>query len=333
MKRKIGFMSVVLILALLTPVSVFANGADDAAAETDMAAGEIEYPTKAINFLIPFGVGGSADLMGRALAGAAEKGLGEPVVPVNKPGAGGGIMYTELAGSSSDGYTVGWNSTSLLTTTNMGNIPYSYDDFDNLCNIGYTSMPIAVKADAPWQTVDELVDWAKANPGKLRIGNAGAGSGTHLTAVMFSTAADISVTHVPLGAKRRVPSLLGDEVEAICVPLPEVAPQAMSGNARILAVSITERDPAFPDVPTFVERGFDVDMALFRGISMPKGVDPEIISVLEDAFRTASESDEFKQIASANGFNVKFMNSREYAEYLADQDNRVASAIAAGGLK
>jgi len=184
------------------------------------SAAVAEYPEKPINFLIPFGVGGSADLMGRALASSAKPYLGQPVVPINRPGAGGGIMYTALKESKSDGYTVGWNSTSILTSTNIGNVPFKYNAFENVCRIGFTAMPIAVLAKSPWKTFGDLVAYAKANPGKIKIGNAGTGSATHLTAVLAQVETGTKVVHVPLGAKRRVPSLLGGEVEAICVPLP-----------------------------------------------------------------------------------------------------------------
>lgn len=334
MTRKISGIIMILMIMLLAAPFVWSNGSQEAAgapAESTVDAAP-DFPTDAIDFLIPFGAGGSADLVGRAIASAAEKVLGEPVVPINKPGAGGGIMYTEVQKAKNDGYTVGWNSTSILTTTNIGNIPYSYADFDHLCRIGYTSMPIAVRADAPWDTIEELSAYAKANPGAIKIGNAGTGSGTHLTAVLYESTADIKVVHVPLGAKRRVPSLLGGEVEAICVPLPEAAPQAQAGALKILAVSTEERHPAFPDVPTFIEKGYDVNMPLFRGLSMKKGTDPAILAILEDAFREASKSEEFKKIADLKGFIIDFQGHDEFEAYLAGENNLVKTALKTGGL-
>ena len=327
MLRKIRSFTVILLILLLSAGVVFAGGGKESSGSASDA-----YPEKPVNFLIPFGAGGSADLMGRALVNSLEANLGQPGVPVNRPGAGGGIMYTELEKAAADGYTVGWNSTSILTTTNIGNVPFKYDDFDNLCRIGFTSMPLAVRADAPWNTIEELTEWAASNPGSLKIGNAGTGSGTHLTAVMYEVAADLKVIHVPLGAKRRVPSLLGGEVEAICVPLPEAAPQALAGKIKILAVSTEDRDPAFPDVPTFKESGLDVVMDLFRGISLPKGTDPAIVAKLEDAFLKCSESDQFKDIAKKKGFNISFLGADDFAPYLADQNKRIAEAMKAGGL-
>lgn len=291
-----------------------------------------DYPSKPINFLIPFGAGGSADLMGRALANGAGKILGQPVVPINKPGAGGGIMYSALKGAAPDGYTLGWNSTSILTTTNIGNVPFKYDAFDNICNIGFTAMPIAVRADAPWKTFQEFVDYGKKNPNKIKIGNAGTGSGTHLTAVLTAKVAGIEAIHVPLGAERRIASLLGKEVEAICVPLPEIAPQVQAGQARILAMSTEQRDPSFKDIPTMKELGYPAVMELFRGISAPKGTPADIIKKLEEAFQKGAETPEFVELSKKNGFNINFMGKAEFEKYLIVQNKNVAEAIKVGGL-
>ncbi len=295
-------------------------------------ASKAEYPTKPVSFLIPFGVGGSADVMGRALAAGAKDVLGQPIVPINRPGAGGGIMYTALKASKADGYSVGWNSTSILTTTNIGNVPFKYTAFDNVCRIGYTAMPIAVRKDSPWKTLKELISYAKDNPGKIKIGNAGTGSGTHLTAVMLEKVADIKVVHVPLGAKRRVPSLLGGEVEVICVPLPEAAPQVMAGQMRLLAVSTTERDPKFPDVPSITELGYPVVMDLFRGISVPKGTPQSVIQKLATAFEKGSQDESFKKIANQKGFNVSFQGNEAFEAYLKVQNEHMVEALKLGGL-
>ncbi len=311
------------LIVLFSLILVFAFGFNAAAAD---------YPTKPVQFLIPFGAGGAADLMGRALASGAKPALGQPIVAVNRPGAGGGIMYSALKAARPDGYTVGWNSTSILTSTNIGNVPFKYTAFDNICRIGYTGMPIAVRADAPWKNFQEFIAYAKQNPGKIKMGNAGTGSGTHLMDVLIEKEFDVKVVHVPLGSKRRVPSLLGGEVEAICVPIPEVAPQVQAGKARILAMTTPERDPAYPDIPTIKEMGYPVAMELFRGISVPKGTPEAVIQKLEEAFKKGSESDIFKKIAKQKGFEISFMGRRDFEEYLKGQDADVAKAMKLGGL-
>jgi tripartite-type tricarboxylate transporter receptor subunit TctC len=291
-----------------------------------------EYPTKPINLLIPFGAGGSADLMGRALASGTEPVLGQSIVAINRPGAGGGIMYTALKNSAADGYTVGWNSTSILTSTNIGNVPFKYTAFTQVCRIGFTAMPIVVRTDSPWKTFQEFIAYAQKNPGKIKIGNAGTGSGTHLTAVLLEKAAKVQVVHVPLGAKRRVPSLLGGEVEAICVPLPEAAPQVLGGKFRILAMSTEERDPTYKDVPTMKELGYPVVMELFRGISVPAGTPAAVTAKLEAAFNEGAQSPDFVNIAKKKGFNISFMGHAEFEKYIAVQNENVAKAMKLGGL-
>jgi tripartite-type tricarboxylate transporter receptor subunit TctC len=297
---------------------------------TAFAAGK--YPSKPIQFLIPFGAGGSADVMGRVLVQAAEKYIGQPFVPINRPGAGGGIMYTALKNSKPDGYTVGWNSSSVLTCTNIGNVPFLYDAFDHVCRIGFTAMPIAVRSESPWKTFKELVDYAKKNPEKVKIGNAGTGSATHLTAVLIQQELDLKVIHVPMGAKRRIPSLLGGEMDAICTPLPEVEPQVAAGKARLLVMPTEKRDPTAPDVPTLKELGYPIVMELFRGISVPKGTPEGIIRTLSDAFKKASEDPSFVKVAKQKGFNISFMDTKEFEQYLKVQDELIATAYRACGL-
>ena len=241
-------------------------------------------------------------------------------------------MYTALHASKPDGYNVGWNSTSILTTTNIGNVPFKYTDFENVCRIGYTAMPIAVRKDAPWNTLKELIDYAKKNPGQIKIGNAGTGSGTHLTAVMLEKVAGLQVVHVPLGAKRRVPSLLGGEVQVICVPLPEAAPQVMAGQMRLLAVSTANRDPKFPDVPSMEELGYPVVMDLFRGISVPKGTPQSVIQKLAAAFEKGSQDESFKNIAGKSGFNISFQGNEAFEAYLKEQNKNVIESLKLGGL-
>lgn len=291
-----------------------------------------EYPTKPVSFLIPFGVGGSADVMGRVLATGTKASLGQPLVPINRPGAGGGIMYTALNASKADGYTVGWNSTSILTSTNIGNVPFKYDAFEHVCRIGFTSMPLAVKADSPWKTFEELMAYAKSNPGKLKIGNAGTGSGTHLVAVLVEKEMGIKAVHVPLGGKRRVPSLLGGEVEAICVPLPEAAPQVQAGMIRLLAVPTEKRDPKFPEIPTLGEVGCPVVLELFRGISVPKGTPAAVIQKLEKSFKMGAQNQDFVKVANKKGFNVSFQGSQDFEAYLKEQNDIVAKALKLGNL-
>ena len=292
-----------------------------------------DYPSKAVQMLIPFGAGGSADSMGRMIAKASEKHLGQNIVAVNRPGAGGGIMLTALKEAKADGYTIGWGSTGILTATNIGNVPFKHDVFTHVARIGYSAMPIAVRADAEWNTFEEFAEYAKKNPNKIKIGNAGTGSATHLTPIFVEKELGLQFIHVPLGAKRRVPSLLGGEVDAICVPLPEVAPQVRAGKAKVLVMPSETRDPGFKDVPTMKELGYDVVIELFRGISVPKGTPDEVVAKLEAAFEKGSQEPEFVEFAKKNSFNISFMNREEFNKYVQPMDDKIAKVMTETGLK
>ncbi len=317
-------MSKKSISAVLTILMVLSLGGSAIAAD---------YPTKPIQMLIPFGAGGSADSMGRMIAKATEPFLGQPIVAVNKPGAGGGIMLTALKDARADGYTIGWGSTGILTVTNIGNVPFMHDVFTHVARVGYSTMPIVVRADAPWKTFQEFVDYAKQNPDKVKIGNAGTGSATHLTPIFMEKALGVTFIHVPLGAERRVPSLLGGEVDAICSPLPEIVAQVEAGKARILAMPSEERDPGFPDVPTMKELGYNVVLELFRGISIPKETPADIVKKLEEAFRKGSEDPEFVTYCKNNSFNVSFMGQQDFNNYVVSMNDEIATVMTEAGLK
>ncbi|HSG95224.1 MAG TPA: tripartite tricarboxylate transporter substrate binding protein, partial [Afifellaceae bacterium] len=235
-----------------------------------------EYPEKAIEFIIPFGAGGGADIEGRLLATEMSKVLGVPIVPVNKPGGGGAVTYTYVKNAAPDGYTIGWNSTSILTTTNIGNVDFMHDAMDHIGRVEWQPMPFAVKADAPWQTFDDFVKDCQANPGKFKVSNSGSGSATHLAAIALMDAADCRVTHLPVGIKRRNASVLSGEADAMIAPLTGAVNLTKAGKLRLLTVPSVERNAVVPDVPTAKELGYDAVLDLFRGLSVPKGTPADV---------------------------------------------------------
>ncbi len=288
------------------------------------------YPSKPITFLIPFGIGGAADVSGRAIAAAAEEILGQPVVPQNMPGASGAIAYEEIRNSKPDGYTVVWNSTSIVTSTNSGTAAFAYDALEHICRTEVTDQPLVVRAEAPWQTFEEFAEYAREN--QVTIGDAGTGTGTQLVAIAIAQAANLDVIHVPLGATRRVPSLLGGEVDAAVSPLPEIEAQVRSGQARILCFPSDESPAEYADVPTLKELGYDVSLQIFRGISTTKGTPKEIVKILEDAFRQASESERYQQLANEFGYQPSFLGYEDFQVFLAEQDKIVGDAMKAVGI-
>lgn len=285
------------------------------------------YPTKPIEFIIPFGAGDSADIEGRLLAQEMSKVLGQPVVPVNKEGGGGAITYTLVKNAKPDGYAVAWNSTSILTSTNIGNVPFDHDAFDHIGRVEYQPMPFAVKADAKWKTFKDFVEDCKKRPGVLKIANAGTGSTTHITAVALMNAANCKVIHLPVGVQRRNSSVLSGETDAMIGPLTGIIKLAQAKKIRILAVPSLKRNPLIKDVPTAKELGYPTVIDLFRGLSVPKGTPAEAKEKLYKAMVAAANSKAFQDLSKKAGFTIDTMDAKEFEPYLNEMDKLVKDIL------
>jgi len=291
-----------------------------------------EFPEKAIEFIIPFGAGGGADIEGRLLATEMSKILGVSVVPINKTGGGGAVTYTYIKNAAPDGYTIGWNSTSILTTTNIGNVDFKYDALDQIGRVEWQPMPFAVKADARWQSFGDFVKDCQANPETLKVSNSGTGSATHLAAIALMDAANCKVTHLPVGIKRRNASVLSGEADAMIAPLTGAVNLTKAGKLKLLTMPTAERNPLFPDVPTAKELGFDAELDLFRGLPVPKGTPDAGKEKLADAMVQAARSEAFMGLAKKKGFTVAPTGEKAFAAFLAEEDAKVKAIFKSAGL-
>ncbi len=291
-----------------------------------------DFPEKSIEFIIPFGAGGGADIEGRVLAKEMSAILGVPVVPVNKPGGGGAISYTYVKNAAPDGHVVVWNSTSILTTTNIGNVDFDYSALDHIGRVEYQPMPFAVKGDAPWKTLGEFAAACKASPGTLKIANSGAGSATHLAAIAVVNAIGCEVIHLPVGIKRRNASVLSGEADAMLAPLTGALNLAKAGKIRLLAIPSAERNAVIGDVPTAAELGFKAELDLFRGLSVPKGTPEAVKAKLAEAMTAAAKSDAFMALAANKGFTVAPLAPAEFEALLASEDAKVKAIMQGAGL-
>jgi len=305
------------LISAFTAISVFTEDA------------RAEFPEKAIEFVIPFGAGGSADIEGRLLANAMSKVLGVPMVPVNKVGGGGAVTYTHLKNSKPDGYTVAWASTSLLTSSGIGNIPFDHSALDHLGQVEFQPMIVSVKGNAPWKTFKEFADYCKANPGKLKIANSGTGSATHIAAVAVENAMGCKVIHLPVGIKRRNATVLSGEAHAAVGPLTATRRLAKAGKLRMLAAPTSERNPVAPDVPTMNELGYKADLDLFRSLAVPKGTPADVVAKLTDAMIKAANSRSFQDLAKKNGFTIKPLTGKDFDKRL-EKDGAVVINIMKG---
>lgn len=316
--RKFRIAAVILIAALAVP---FLSAPAFAA-----------YPTKAIQFIIPFGAGGGADIEGRILAKGMSKVLGVPVVPINKVGGGGAVTYTYVKNAKPDGYTIAWNSTSVLTSTNIGNVAFSYKALDHVGRVEVQSLPFVVKSTSKWKTFESFVADCHENPGKLKVANAGIGSSTHLGAVAIMNAAGCEVIHLPVGIKRRNASVLSGEADAMVAPLTGAIRLARAGKMRILAIPGTKRNPVIPNVPTMSDLGYDVEIDFFRGLSVPKGTPHLVKAILADALMRSARSNKFTAFAKKKGFTIAPLDSESFGAYLATQNKLIIAIMKDAGI-
>src|SRR5215470_8420295 len=250
-----------------------------------------QFPAgKPVEMTVMFGAGSAADTTARKLAEGMEKALSAPVPVVNRTGGGGAIGYTYVKGQKPDGYSIIWNSNSVSTNYHSGIMEFDYKAFDAVARVSVETPAIAVSVEAPWKTLKELVDYAKANPDKVRIGNSGTGSHTHFVASALFGSSGAKVTNVPFTEGQAVVNLLGGRIEGV-VQLPAaLVGQVKAGKLRVLAVLGEKRDPIFADVPTAKEMGYPVALDMWRGIAVPAGTPKPVIAKLQDSIKTSVET-------------------------------------------
>ena len=290
------------------------------------------FPDRPIEFIIPFGAGGGADIEGRLLAKEMSNILGVPLTPINKPGAGGAITYTYIVNSKPDGYTIGWNSTSVLTTTNLGNTDFDYDAMDHIGRVEYQPQPFVVKADSNWKSFQDFVNDCRSNPNTYKIANSGTGSATHTAAIAIMNAINCKVIHLPKGIKGRNASVLSGEADAMVAPLTGAIRLSKAGKLRILAVPTSKRNMVIPDVPTMGELGYDAELDLFRGLSVAPGTPQSIKDKLFDAMSKAAKSKAFMGLAKKKGFTVDPMGPKAFTALLSNEDNKVKNIFKGADL-
>jgi tripartite-type tricarboxylate transporter receptor subunit TctC len=298
------------------------------------AANAQDFPQRGpLEITVLFPAGSSADVTARMLADGISRSLGQRVLVVNRPGAGGAIGYKHVAGQKPDGYALVWNSNSISTTYHSGQLPFDYQAFDAVARVLVESPVVAVRADSRWTTLRQLIGEAKAKPKAISVGHSGIGSHTHISLAALFHASGVEVTEVPFGAAQVVPSLLGGHVDAL-VQLPAaLSGPVKQGQVRLLAALIPNRDPALADVPTAREQGIDVSVEAWRGIAVPRGTPRAVISQLESAIRATVESGEFQKGSENLGIRPAFLPAAEFTELVAREDRAIAALMQLVGLK
>jgi len=286
---------------------------------TAAAAG---YPDREIEIMVPWGAGGATDVVYRTFGTVLPKYLNNvQTIVVNRPGGGAVPGYAEAMQKKADGYYfVAW-ATPSITKVHMSKTPYDAATFDAVINLVEAPCWFLVPKASPYKTLGDLLADAKARPGKVNLGNAGAGGGTHMIALAFEKAAGVSFNHVPHGGGApAITAAVGAHVDVVIASPPEGVPQIESGDLRALAVFSKKRLEMFPDVPTAIEQGVQFALGQWRGLAAPKGTDPAKIKVIHDAFKKTMEDPEFLKLAKQAGILLDYKGTEEFAAFIKEQD-------------
>jgi tripartite-type tricarboxylate transporter receptor subunit TctC len=296
------------------------------------------YPNRAITLVIPFAPGGSTSIVGRGIADKMSELLGEKVVVDNRPGAGGTVGTKAVARSDPDGYTLvpGYTGTLAIGPSLYKNAGYDpRKDFAPIGLIGNAPNSLVVHPSFPAKTIAELIAYAKANPGKVNFGSAGAGTVSHITGEYFATSAGIKLVHIPYkGTGPALTDLLGGHIPMAFAPIPASHPNVSAGKLRALAVTSTTRSSLLPEVPTISETvlpGFDA--SLYYGLAAPAGTPRPIIDRLNKALREALVSEEVKRQLTQDGTEITPGTPEDYAAFIDKDEKKWSQLVKASGVE
>lgn len=279
------------------------------------------YPNRPIRLVVPYPPGGGVDIAGRILADLMSQKLGQPVVVENKPGATSTIGVDFVAKSSPDGYTLlATNSDGMTIVPNVKrNGPYSVPkDFTFISRLLLVPLTVSVNSQVPVNSMTEFIAYAKSNPGKLRYGTSGVGSGPHFATLLLEKSAGIKMIHVPYkGSGANMNDLVGGHIEVSLNAIQAIAPLASSGKIRMLALTGPTRDPFAPDLPTVGELGMpDATVAIMYGLVGPAGMPPAVVERLRRDVVAVLNSPEAKQKFSAAGFQTSPLAGDEFEKFV-----------------
>jgi tripartite-type tricarboxylate transporter receptor subunit TctC len=275
------------------------------------------FPSRPIKLICPWPAAGSSDMVMRALADSASKALGQQVIVENKPGASGMLGPNELVKAAPDGYTLSQLTIGVARLPHMQKMQFDpLRDFTYIaCLTGYT-FGIVVKADSPFKTVKDLVDYAKTNPGKFTYGSTGNGTTPHLALEEFASKAGIQLTHIPFkGSSDGLQALLGGHIMAHS-DATGWAPHVDSGTMRLLATYGSKRTQRWPQVPTLNELGYDTVSDSPFGIGGPRGMDPKVVRKLQDAFKKTLTDPAVLAAFDKYDQPVIYMDSEAYTNFI-----------------
>ncbi len=320
MKCLSAFIGVIgLILSLISP--------------SVMAA----YPERPITLIVPWSAGGGTDATGRMIASLLEKELGQTVNVVNRTGGSGVVGHSAIATAKPDGYTIGVATVEIGMMHWAGLTELTGKDYTPIALYNYDSAGFQVRADSEWSTVQDAIDAIKANPGEHKASGTGQGGIWHLALAGMLNAGGNSPDAAPWvpskGAAPGLQELVAGGVDIVTCSIVEAGALIDAGKVKALAIMDTDRNAAFPDVPTLKEAAdLDWQMAAWRGLAGPKGMPDDVTETLTAAFETVWNSAEFQEFMNGRGFGLVWKPGAEFSEWMESSDAALGTVMKAVGL-
>lgn len=282
------------------------------------------YPDRPINIVVPFSAGGGTDLTARLLAKSMEKYAGQPVVVINKAGAGGEIGMAQVAAASADGYMlVIINTPNALTIPIERSAKFGLNSFELLANVMDDPAALSVNSASKVSSIQDLISAARKSPSVLTYGTAGIGSAGHISMLMLEKAAGIKMRHVPFkGTADVATALLGGHIDVATANLGEALSFSKSKEWRILGQMAPRRSSMAPDLPTFAEAGYTLESGSLRGLGAPRGMPPETAKALLAIIDKAVSDPEFRVAALKAQQDVRYLRQEEYLTLMTDMKKR-----------
>jgi len=292
-----------------------------------------EYPNKPVTLVVPYPAGGSTDVTGRALANAARKYFGQPIIIENKSGGGGSVGPSLVIAKPADGYTLGIYSGALPIAWHMGKLNFNpIEDVTHIVRYSGYIYGLVVRADAPWATIEDLIKYAKANPGKVSYGTPGVGTNPHLVMEDLALLTGVQWVHMPFkGGAETNTALLGGHVDAVSDST-GWAPMVDAGKFRLLVTYGTQRIARYPQVPTLKEAGFDMAYPSPLEIIGPKGLPMEIVKKVHDAFKKGMEDPEYQGVLKKFDMPMTYLGGDELEKADREDFDRMGKIVQKLGL-
>lgn len=329
-----GWRRALPVLAVLVLAQVWTAcgpGGPGDAASTPAAA----FPTRSLTLICPWAAGGGTDRISRFVADQLQRRLGKPVVVVNRTGGSGAAGHLAGATAPPDGYTLTMATFELSTMHWMGISELTHTNFTPLLQLNGDAAALIVRQNAPWKNLGELLDELRRRPGQLRMSGTSTGGAWDLARAGLLLAAGLPVDAVrwipTQGSAPSLVELLGGHIDLVCCSVPEAASQIEAGELRVLAVMAAERLSEFPDLPTVKEAGIDWEAIGWRGVVLPRGADPSLVSLLQGHLSAIADSAEFKDFMRKNGFATSNRGSEAFSTFLARQEEQWHKVIVAAG--